>query len=126
MRDHLKVLGWLYAVTGALILLLAGVVGTLLGVAGALEANAVMGLAGLVVGIFVTLLALPSLLCGWGLLNYKPWARTLGIILSVLQLANFPIGTAIGGYGLWVLLNDDSRRMLEAGDPRFRAVGAGW
>jgi hypothetical protein len=50
----------------------------------------------------------------------------LGFVLSVLQLASFPVGTLIGGYGLWVLLNDESRRMLEAGDPRYRQVGAGW
>jgi hypothetical protein len=126
MRDHLKILGWVYAVTGGLMMLLAMVLGALFGVAGALEASAALGLVGVVVAVFIGVLALPSLICGWGLLNYKPWARMLGIILSVLQIANFPVGTVIGGYGLWVLLNDESKRLLDAGDPRYRQLGAGW
>ena len=129
MRDHLKILGWLYAASGAVVLLLALVFATFFGVAGVVagaeEGGAVLGGIGLVVAIFIAALAVPSLLCGWGLLNYRPWARTLGIILSVLQLASFPVGTMLGGYGLWVLLNDESRLLLEAGDPRFRQVGPG-
>jgi hypothetical protein len=126
MRDHLKILGWLYAVTGGLVLLAAMVVGTILGLAAMAEARAALGIVGFMAGLFIAAIALPSLICGWGLLNYKPWARVLGIVLSVVQLANFPVGTAIGGYGLWVLLNDESKRMLDAGDPRYRQLGAGW
>jgi hypothetical protein len=130
MRDHLKILGWLYAASGAVVLLLAVVLGTLFGVAGVVaggaEGGALIGGIGLAFAVFIAALGIPSLICGWGLLNYKPWARVLGIVLSALQLANFPVGTAIGGYGLWVLLNDEARRMLEAGDPRYRQVGAGW
>jgi hypothetical protein len=130
MRVHLKVLGWLYAASGAFALLVAAVLGTFFGVAGVLaggaEGGAVMGGIGLIIAMVVAALAVPSLVCGWALLTYKPWARVLGIVLSVLQLASFPVGTLIGGYGLWVLLNDESRRMLEAGDPRFRQLGAQW
>jgi hypothetical protein len=130
MRDHLKILGWLYAASGAVVLLLAVVLGTLFGVAGVVaggaEGGALIGGIGLAFAVFIAALGIPSLICGWGLLNYKPWARVLGIVLSALQLANFPVGTAIGGYGLWVLLNDEARRMLEAGDPRYRQLGAGW
>lgn len=131
MRDHLKILGWLYAVTGAFVLLLALLFGTLFGIAGVVAgaedgAGFLLGGIGLVFALFVAALGVPSLVCGWALLNYKPWARVLGIILSALQVANFPVGTLIGGYGLWVLLNDESRRLLEAGDPRFGQVGAGW
>jgi hypothetical protein len=126
MRDHLKILGWLYVGIGGLVLLAAMVVGTILGMAAVAEARAALGIVGFVAAILIAAIALPSLICGWGLLNYKPWARVLGIVLSVVQLANFPVGTAIGGYGLWVLLNDESRRMLDAGDPRYRQLGAGW
>jgi len=126
MRDHLKVLGWLYVASGVLVLLPAVALATLFGVAGAFaEGGALIGGIGFAIAIFIAALAVPSLACGWALLNYKPWARTLGIILSVLQIANFPLGTMLGGYGLWVLLNDESKRVLEAGDPRYR-LGAGW
>src|ERR1051325_3384024 len=112
MRDHLKILGWLYAGSGALILLLGVLLGTILGAAAAATFELALGVVAIVAATFIGVIALPSLICGWGLLNYKPWARVLGIILSTLQLANFPIGTALGGYGLWVLLNDDTKRML--------------
>jgi hypothetical protein len=126
MRDHLKILGWLYAASGGVTLLVAAVIGTLLGAVGVASAAAAVGIVGFVVALIVGVIALPSLICGWGLLNYRPWARTLGIVLSVLQLPSFPVGTALGGYGLWVLLNDESRRMLEAGDPRYPQLHAGW
>jgi hypothetical protein len=126
MRDHLKILGWLYAASGGVTLLVAAVIGTLLGAVGVASAAAAVGIVGFVVALIVGVIALPSLICGWGLLNYKPWARTLGIVLSVLQLPSFPVGTALGAYGLWVLLNDESRRMLEAGDPRYPQLHAGW
>lgn len=129
MRDHLKVLGWLYVVSGALVLLAAILFGTLfgvIGIAGGEEGGLFIGGLGFFISLFIAMLGVPSLVCGWALLNYKPWARTLGIILSAVQVANVPLGTLLGGYGLWVLLNDESRRMLEAGDPRFQQVGAGW
>ena len=126
MRDHLKVLGWLYVAHAPLVMLIAAVIGTIMGVAGAASAAAALGFIGFAVALLLACIALPALVCGWGLLTYRPWARTLGIVLSVLQLPSFPTGTALGAYGLWVLLNDDARRLLEAGDPRFRQVGAGW
>jgi hypothetical protein len=126
LRDHLKVLGWLYVATGGLVLLLAAVAGTILGVAGLATAAAELGVVAFAVSIVIAAIAVPSLICGWGLLTYRPWARVLGIVLSALQLGNFPVGTAMGGYGLWVLLNEDAKRLLDAGDPRYGRLGTGW
>jgi hypothetical protein len=56
----------------------------------------------------------PSLITGYGLLQYKPWARIAGIILSAISLINIPIGTIVGAYGLWVLLNKDTERLFSA------------
>ena len=42
-------------------------------------------------------------LAGWGLLERRPWARMLAIVLAVLALFRFPLGTALGIYTLWVL-----------------------
>jgi len=61
---------------------------------------------------FIALLSLPGILAGWGLLNYKPWARILAIVLSALNLLSVPIGTVIGAYGLWVLLNTETERLF--------------
>jgi hypothetical protein len=42
-------------------------------------------------------------LAGWGLMERKPWARTLAIVLGVIVLVKFPVGTALGIYTLWTL-----------------------
>jgi hypothetical protein len=47
---------------------------------------------------------------GWGLFQREPWARMLTIVLSFLSLFNVPLGTALGIYGLWVLLPAESER----------------
>src|SRR5215207_7167476 len=97
MRDHLKILGWLYAASGGLVLLLAVLFGTLFGMAGIVaggeQGGALIGGLGFAFALFIAAMGIPSLVCGWALLNYKPWARVLGIVLSALQLANFPVGT---------------------------------
>jgi hypothetical protein len=62
----------------------------------------VPGLVRAVGGIF-TVLACVGLAAGWGLMERKPWARTLAIVLGVLALFKFPLGTALGVYTLWTL-----------------------
>ena len=55
---------------------------------------------------------------GWGLIEYRSWARTCAIVLGVLALFHPPFGTALGIYTLWVLLSQDAqaeyRRMSAA------------
>lgn len=128
MREHVRILGWLYVASGAVVLLLAALFGAIFGFAGLVAGRGdglILGGIGAVIALFITLMSLPSIVLGWGLLTWKPWSRMLGVVLSVLHLPSVPVGTLLGGYGLWVLLNDDTRRVLEAGDPRLR-VPAGW
>jgi glucose uptake protein GlcU len=47
-----------------------------------------------------------------GLLERREWARILTIILGVLHLLGFPIGTALGVYTLYVLLNDQTKPLF--------------
>ena len=51
-------------------------------------------------------------ICGYGLLNKKSWIRIPTIVLSGISLFSFPIGTILGGYGLWVILNNDTTELL--------------
>jgi len=50
-----------------------------------------------------------SISAGLALRKRQPWARTAIVILSVINLINFPIGTAIGLYSLIVLFYTDVR-----------------
>ena len=64
------------------------------------------------------ILMIPCVVLGIGLLKLRPWTRSLGTIVAILELLNFPLGTALGVYALWVLLSPETDRLLT---PRFRA-----
>jgi hypothetical protein len=49
---------------------------------------------------------------GIGILKRKNWARYLVMVQSVLDLFNFPIGTALGIYCVWVLAKDETARLF--------------
>jgi hypothetical protein len=125
MQDHVRILGIVHIVFGligicvAFLMLVIFGVGTL-GIAGAAaqedpEALVAIPIVAAILSFvvfFIALLSLPGILAGWGLLNYKPWARILAIVLSALNLLSVPIGTVIGAYGLWVLLNTETERLF--------------
>jgi amino acid transporter len=46
---------------------------------------------------------------GWALVNRKDWSRVMIIVASVLVLFSFPLGTALGIYGLWAMFTSRSR-----------------
>lgn len=57
---------------------------------------------GLVLATLTAIFFIPSLVGGIGILRGKSWARNWLIIAAVLNLINFPLGTALGIYTLWV------------------------
>ena len=127
MQTHVKVLGVLYLAVGACMLLLAlflfltmgsvaGIVGATAEPQDAAIAIPVLGLAGTALAAMLGIFSLPSLITGYGLLYFKQWARIVGIVLSAVSLINIPIGTAIGAYGLWVLLSKETERLFTS-DP---------
>jgi len=54
-----------------------------------------------------------GIVAGAGLLSRAPWARTLALVVGVLSLLSFPIGTAVGIYTIWVLLSQGAEREYE-------------
>lgn len=116
METHVKVLGWLYIALGILGVLTAGFVFfVLVGsgmISGDQEAIAILSIVATVVGGLLLLISAPGIVTGVGLLYHRSWGRVLGIILAILNLPSFPIGTAVGAYGLWVLLQDDASRIF--------------
>lgn len=121
MDTHVKVLAWLYIVFGVLGTLFGlGMMAVLsiIGVAGAASdpdawaALPILGFTGVALGAFMLILSLPGVVAGIGLLQYRPWARILTIVLSALNLMNIPLGTILGIYGLWVMLSEDGSRLF--------------
>jgi len=54
--------------------------------------------------LFLSLVSLPGITGGIALFKRRSWARMLLLILAFLRLVSFPpIGTALGGYTIWLL-----------------------
>ncbi|HAH22553.1 MAG TPA: hypothetical protein DCL77_02100 [Prolixibacteraceae bacterium] len=66
-----------------------------------------------VASTILVILSVPGILAGWGLYKRREWARILTLILSVIGLFNFPFGTAIGIYSIWVLIQPESVASFE-------------
>ncbi|HHS13242.1 MAG TPA: hypothetical protein ENN03_05675 [bacterium] len=117
MEKHITLAGTLHIVLGVLTALTSLVVFTLLLGAGILsgeeEAVFVLSIVAAAVSGFLILRAIPEIIGGIGLLKHKPWARILTLVVSCFQLAEIPVGTALGGYSLWVLLNDETVAIFE-------------
>ncbi|HSR50771.1 MAG TPA: hypothetical protein VLV83_08065 [Acidobacteriota bacterium] len=129
METHVKVLAVLNLAWGGLGVLTAfGLLlffGTLAGFVGIAEPDAqdaaqavpILALLGGFLFFTMAVLSLPSLLVGIGLLKWRTWGRILGIVISLLNLLNFPLGTALGVYGLWVLLQPESEGLFNGEGP---------
>jgi hypothetical protein len=61
---------------------------------------------GLVVTVFLMVLASPFFLAGWGLLKNRSWGAAAAVVAAVLNLMNIPLGTAISIYTFWALAKD--------------------
>ena len=108
VQQHVPILGWLLLVSHALFLVIGAFVFVLLAGIGAVSGDqtawAVLTVVGMSMGLLLTLLALPGMAAGYGLLKGQAWGRVLALVVAILGLVNFPVGTAIGIYALWVLL----------------------
>ena len=115
MEQHVKILGILYIVIGGLgvaaALIVFGIFGGIAGLAKAGQHGEAVPLFLLLGGLAMTVvlaMSAPSIIAGIGLL----WARVLTIILSVIHLFSVPFGTALGIYGLWVLLQRETEPLF--------------
>jgi hypothetical protein len=134
MVTHVKIIGVLHIVMGGFgvciglgLLLFFGGLASAIGFSDhtgdSLAAIPILG--GIAVFLFILLavLSLPGIVAGIGLLQFKPWARILTIVLSVLHLFNVPFGTALGVYGLWALLSPETEALFQRGSvaavPRY-------
>ena len=127
MERHVTILGAFHIAFGALglvaalaILLIFGGAASLIALGAAADPDAliaapIVAIVGTILMLAALTLSLPGIAAGFGLMYYRPWARLLSVVLSLLHLFNFPFGTALGAYGLWVLLSDETRALFERG-----------
>ena len=70
----------------------------------------------LAIGGILLLAALEHFLAAWGLYQHAEWARILTIVFAFLRILEFPLGTALGVYTIWVLMGPNSEK-------EYRALG---
>jgi hypothetical protein len=63
--------------------------------------------------IIIAFMSILGIIGGIGLLAYQEWARILVIIVSAIGCLNVPIGTLVGVYSIWVLVQDETRLMFK-------------
>jgi hypothetical protein len=111
---HVQILGWLFILKSAIVLILGLVSMLILPAAGLFSGDEtavpILGTIGVIGALFFVFLAVPGLVAGYGLLKQRPWARILTLLLAVFELFQFPLGTLLGVYAFVVLLQDSANQ----------------
>lgn len=111
MEKHINIVGILYIILSIFSFLGAFMIFFGLRLIGNLaddpNANMILTIIANVLSVIFVLVAVPGIIGGIGLIKRKNWARILVLILSVINLFNFPVGTVIGVYALWSLLQPE-------------------
>ena len=70
-------------------------------------------------GAFMLVMAAVFFTMGRGLRKLRPWVRIPTVLLSILGLLGFPLGTLINGYVIWLILSKKGRLVLS---PDYAAI----
>lgn len=140
LQTHIPIVGILFIVSHAFYLLAALIVfGVMVIVGGMLSGIGIASgdpeaarilpqisgglvLLGTVIAALLGMLSLPGIIAGVALLARKSWARILGIVVALLGLLHFPIGTLIGAYAIFVLFQDAAPSYFETPKPRLETT----
>ena len=124
MTSHVRLLAILQIVyasiglmLGVAVALVFGGIATVVGFSASLDDSVVavpiLATIGGVAASIILMLSLPRLIAGIGLLKYRNWGRILTFVVSVIGLLDFPVGTGLGVYALWVLLHRDTLPLFQ-------------
>jgi hypothetical protein len=76
-------------------------------------ATVVLKFLGTFLPAIIFLWSLLGLLGGIGLLSYQKWARVLVMVIAAIGCIAFPVGTIVGIYSLWVLMQDNTVKVFK-------------
>jgi hypothetical protein len=77
------------------------------------EAERVLGLLLSFLPALLVILSIPGIIAGIGLLKYKRWALILAVVLAIFNIFNFPFGTALSIYSIYVLVKEEDDKRLD-------------
>ena len=111
MDTHVKITGWLWIVNAVLSILML-IIGLIIVNANVPNAQDAVFVTSGVLCFFIPG-TIANFLAGYGLLKYRNWARILAIILAIINLPLFPIGTALGVYTLIIMFNGETKVLFK-------------
>ncbi len=121
MKTHVQIVAILHLVFSILGLLTGLGLALMMVIGGAVSGDetarlVTSGVAVFFVGLFAVL-SIPGIIGAIGTLKYRNWGRIVLIIVGIFNLPGIPIGTALGIYTLWTLLNSESAALFEGKEP---------
>ncbi len=66
----------------------------------------------IVIGILILFFSIIGIIGAIGVMKKKEWGRIIMLVISFFNLIHIPLGTILGVYSIWVLLNDETIRMF--------------
>lgn len=116
MEKHLTLLGVFHIIYHSLSILVGLGIFALMSTIGCITGDPVamriLTTIGGIVGTILIVLGVPGVVAGIWLLKRQSWARILAFIVGAFDILDIPLGTALGIYTYWVLLDDDTEALL--------------
>jgi len=116
MEDHLKIIAYIRIGLGSLFLVVAIFLFSLFIIPGIVPDNRkdlpILMAYGIVIALLPLVSAAWDLAGGIGLLKRKRWARILVLIGAIPELFLFPVGTTIGIYTIWILMQKETIQLF--------------
>jgi len=109
-EGQIKVIGFTAIIYGILLIIFFGAISIFWTAVSETQIGEPLWILILIIGLLYLSIYIIS---GVGLLKHKNWARVILIILSILGLLNFPIGTGLGIWFLIVLFDKDVKASMK-------------
>ncbi len=117
MKKHIELIGILHIVYHSIGLIIALIVMIVIAGGGLVSRDEIAIIVTLAVAMTISsmiiIFSVPGIIGGIGLLKMRPWARILILIMGFLALPEIPLGTALGIYTIWALMNDQTIKLFE-------------
>jgi uncharacterized membrane protein (DUF2068 family) len=108
----LQITGWLAILSGAAFLLMSIFGSVIIGTSveeNSLIGSLIVGVMGFVITVIAIAVGVLCLMTAKGVVNKRNWAKVVGIVLGILYLPGFPVGTVLGVLILVGLLSSESQ-----------------
>jgi hypothetical protein len=108
----IQIMGWLSVLLAVAFLLISIFGSVIIGVSAEespVIGSLIVGITGFIMTVITVAVGVLYLVTAKGIVNQKNWAKVVGIVLGILALPAFPIGTTLGVLILVGLLSAESQ-----------------